>query len=462
MTRLLPPGPHGRPFVGIMPDFARDTLSFMRTLSRYGDVTSMRFGPFVVFGLNSPDLVQHAIVKLADKMQKQTITVTTMKPVVGMGLFTSDGEFWRRQRRLAQPAFHTRRIGSYAQTIAAFAQAYGDRIRDGEMLDIERDMNALTMSIIAKVLFDADVTGEAAEVGEITTEVLHHMNERFNRFFSLPYWVPTPAHRRFHRLVARLDVLIQGFIDARRASGQDNGDLLSMLLMAQDEEEDTGGMSDQQVRDEAMTMFGAGHETTSVTMTWTWALLAQHPAIAAKLHAELDAVLGGRVPTFEDLPKLRYTEQVIKESMRLYPAAWGFTREATEDVEIGGFTLKKGEGVMVNTYGMHHDARYFPDPERFDPERFSEAREGDIPKYAYLPFGTGPRVCIGNAFAMMEAKLILATLAQRYTFALAPGQIVEGQRQFTLRPKYGMRMIAHARVPAPAHAAPDPAAAAAR
>jgi cytochrome P450 len=242
-------------------------------------------------------------------------------------------------------------------------------------------------------------------------------------------------------VTARLDEMIQKFIDDRRASGEDKGDLLSMLLLARDED-GTGQMNDKQVRDEAMTLFGAGHETTAVALTWTWYLLSQHPEVEARLHEELNIALGGRQPTLEDLPRLPYTEMIIKEAMRLYPPAFGTTREANTNAEIAGYTIKKGQVVYVNIYGVHRDSRFFPDPDRFDPERFSPENEKQIQKYAYLPFGGGPRVCIGNAFAMMEARLILATVAQKYRLKLAPGHQVAPSRLFTLRPKFGMKMVA--------------------
>jgi cytochrome P450 len=364
-------------------------------------------------------------------------------------LFTNDGDFWKRQRKLVQPAFHTRRIGAYAETMVEYAQ---DAIRDwraGETVEVDLAMNALTMRIIAKTLFDADVSAEAREAGKAIATVLEDVNERLNQVVPLPRWVPTSKNRRFYAAVDRLNRLIQRFIDERRKSGDDKGDLLSMLLMAQDAD-DGGVMTDKQVRDEAMTLFGAGHETTAVAMTWTWYLLSQHPEVEAKLHAELDSVLAGRAPTLAHLPRLPYTEMVLKESMRLYPPAFTVIREVTTPFTLGGYDFTPGSVIIVNIYGIHRDARFFPDPDRFDPERFAPENEKRLPKYVYLPFGGGPRICIGNAFAMMEAALLLATIAQRWTFRLAPGQVVEPQRKFTIRPKYGMKMIVEPRQPAPA------------
>jgi len=366
-----------------------------------------------------------------------------LQPTAGNGIFTSDGSFWRRQRKLVQPAFHTRRIGAYADVMTRFTSEMMAEWRDGETRQIDDDMTHVTMRIICKTLFDAEVKAEVEELGGALTHLFVLSDKRFNQIPTIPYWLPTTLNKTLRESVVVVDALLKRFIDERRTSGEDKGDLLSMLLAAQDE--DGSAMTDRQVRDEAMTLFGAGHETTAVTMMWTWYLLSQNPQVEAKLHEELDRVLAGRQPTLDDLPQLKYTEMVIKEALRIYPPAWGTTREPIEDVTIGGYTVKKGSSVFINIYGLHRDARYFPNPDVFDPERFSPEREKDIPKYAYLPFGGGPRVCIGNAFALMEARLILATMAQRYRLELAPGQVVKPERQFTLRSKYGMNMVVRRR-----------------
>jgi cytochrome P450 len=273
------------------------------------------------------------------------------------------------------------------------------------------------------------------------------MNTRFNQLFQLPDWLPTPGNRRLKRAVHNLDQLIQGFIDARRNTGEDKGDLLSMLLLAR-EADGSGGMTDKQVRDEAMTLFGAGHETTANALMWTWYLLAQHPHIEAKLHAELDAALDGRAPTLADLPNLPYTERVVKEAMRLYPPAWAFTREAVQPFDLNGFPVHPRDVLLVNVYGLHHSAQYFPQPETFDPDRWTPAFEKALPRYAYIPFGGGPRVCIGNAFAMMEARLVLAAIAQRFALRLVPGYPVVPRRVFTLRAAHGIAMQVQVRTAA--------------
>jgi cytochrome P450 len=424
--------------------FTQDTLQFLLETRAYGDLVKCRFGPFPFYIANHPDIAHEILVTQAGKFYKSRITKQVLYPAVGQGLFTNDGDSWKRQRKLAQPAFHTRRIANYAEVMVEYAARLIEGWQSGATIDIERDMNVLTMQIVSKTLFDAQVQGEEDELSKAVRIILQTTDHRFDRLIPLPEWLPSRENRDFKWAVHRLDEIIQTFIDERRKSGEDKGDLLSMLMAAQDEE-NGGGMTDKQLRDESVTVFGAGHETTSGTLTWTWYLLSQYPEVEAKLHAELQTVLGGRLPTFEDLPHLPYTEMIIKESMRLYPPAWGVTRESIETVTIGGYTLKPGNLTLVNIYGMHRDPRYFDNPDTFIPERFTAENEKAINKYAYLPFGAGPRVCIGNAFAMMEARLLLATIAQQFTLRLAPGQRVVPERVFTLRSKYGMKMIAAAR-----------------
>jgi cytochrome P450 len=440
MSAKFPPGPKGHFLWGSLRDFTSDTLNYLREIHCYGDMAHTRFGPFNIYFANSPASIHEVLVTNADKFQKSSVTKWALKRVLGTGLFTNDGDFWKRQRKLVQPAFHSKRIGAYADVIVNYTQAMVDEWQEGTTLEIDHEMTELTMRVITKTLFDADVAKEAHEISEVITELLAIVNNRSNSLIAYPDWLPLPQNRRLKRLVERLDQLIQGYIDQRRASGEDKGDLLSMLLMAQDED-DGGQMTDKQVRDEAITLFGAGHETTAVALTWTWYLLSQHPEIEAKLHSELDAVLGGQLPTLEDLARLPYTQMIIKEAMRLYPPAWGTSREATEEVTISGYPIKKRENIVINIYGVHYDEKYFPEPEKFDPERFSPENEKNIPKYAHIPFGAGPRVCIGNMFAMMEAQLVLATVAQRLRLTLATGHQVVPTRMFTLRPKFGMKMI---------------------
>jgi cytochrome P450 len=433
-----PPGPKGHWLLGNLPEFGADALGFLRELTGYGDLASYRFGPFRSYHISHPDYFHQVLVTDARKFYKTRRVKQVLRETTGNGILTSDGEFWKRQRKLVQPAFHANRIGAYADTIVQLTDQMLADWQPGQKLDVSSAMSGLTVKIISKILFDAEPGVSLDQIQAAIGPALEVIDERFNQLMVAPSWLPTPNNRRLKKSVALLDSIIQRFIDDRRALGEDKGDLLSMLLAAQDE--DGSVMTDQQVRDEAMTLFGAGHETTAVTLMWVWYLLSQHPDVEARLHQEVDRVLGDRPATLADLKHLPYTEMIVKEALRLYPPAWITTREVIEPVEIGGYTLAKGSIVTLCFYWLHRDPRFFDQPDVFDPERFSPANEASIPKYAYLPFGAGPRVCIGNALAMMEARLILATIAQRFRLVLPPGEQVVAERLFTLRPKGGLRM----------------------
>jgi cytochrome P450 len=330
--------------------------------------------------------------------------------------------------------------------MGAYAAARRDRWRTGASIDVHREMLALTLAIVGKTLFDADVEHEAAEIGEALATTF----ESFQFGFFLPFGellerLPLPATLRFRKARARLDATIYRLIEERRNSGTDRGDLLSMLLRARDTEGDGGGMTDLQLRDEAMTLFLAGHETTANALTWTWYLLSQHPEVEARLHAEIDAALGSRVPTADDLASLPYTRMILAESMRLYPPAWILGRRALASFEAGGYEIPRRSIVLMSQFVTHRDPRWFPEPERFDPGRFAPERQAERPKFAYFPFGGGPRVCVGEQFAWMEGVLALATIARRWRLSLEPGHPIALQPIITLRPKFGMRMIVHAR-----------------
>ncbi len=368
---------------------------------------------------------------------------------LGNGLLISDGEFWKRQRRLAAPALHAKRIAAYADTMVDYTLTMLDGWNDGARVDVSKEMTALTMKIVAKSLFDADVSGIVQQVGDS----LKVVQETGGAPPLIPGWIPTPMELSKRRTRKTLDDIIYTMIENWRKIGEDKGDLMSMLLLAEDE--DGKHMSDQQARDEVVTLFLAGHETTSNNLNWTWVLLAQNPEVEAKLHEELDSVLEGKPPTLADLERLPYTEWVIKESMRLYPPAWIIGREAIEDVQIGDYFMPKGTQVNCVFYFAHHDPRWWDAPQQFRPERFSPENEENINKHAYTPFGGGPRVCIGNSFALMEARLLLATIAQRYRLSLSPGQVVEINPKITVNPKNGLPMTLHARErispPTPVH-----------
>jgi cytochrome P450 len=353
-------------------------------------------------------------------------------------LLTSEGDLWLRQRRLAQPAFHRERIAAYADVMVSYTGRMLDEWQEGETRDAHKEMMRLTLAIVAKTLFDSDVATEAERVGR----ALEVVNDRFasqgSLVRALDNYLPTPGWIRFQKAVRQLNEIIYRIIsEHRRAS--DSGDLLSMLLRAQDE--DGSRMTDRQLRDEAMTLFLAGHETTALALSWTWYLLALNPDVEAKLHAELDAALEGRAPAFRDLPQLPYTERVMKEAMRLYPPAYSFGREAVIDTSIGGYSVPAGTQVYMAQWTMHRDPRYFNEPELFNPDRWSEEFEKQLPRYAYFPFGGGPRLCIGNQFAMMEAVLILATVARRFKLSLIKDHPVIPWPSVTLRPKHGIKML---------------------
>src|SRR5262245_10104940 len=444
-TSVLPPGP--KPFFPGASVFAfrRNLIKFLTYMTeRYGDLVYFEFGPQQMFLVNNPDYIRDVLVTHNRKFMKGE-GLQRAKRLLGEGLLTSEGEFHLRQRRLAQPAFHRQRIAGYASTMVEYAASACDRWRTGETRDVAREMMRLTLAITGKTLFDANVEGEADEIGNALTTSFELFNRLSLPFAQLLDRLPLPATKRFEKARGRLDATIYRIINERRASWEDRGDLLSMLIAARDEEGDGSGMTDEQLRDEAMTIFLAGHETTANGLTWTWYLLSQHPEIEDRLHAEVDEVLKGALPTAEDFPRLRYTEMVFAEAMRLYPPAWIIGRRALGDYQINGYEIPARSILLMSQYMTHHDARFFPDPFRFDPDRWTpEARESR-PKFSYFPFGGGPRVCIGESFAWMEGALVLATIAQRFRMRLAPGHPVEMQPLVTLRPKHGMRMILESR-----------------
>jgi cytochrome P450 len=438
----LPPGPPAQSWTGAFKDYSRDPLGYLPRLAQnYGDIVTLRYYTFRVYFISHPDYIEEVLVTQNRKFIKGRI-LRANKRLFGNGLLTSEGDFWLRQRRLAQPAFHRARIASYADTMVRYTQRLLDEWKSGAECDIHAEMMRLTLQIVAKTLFDADVDREARQVGQ-ALEAIMELNSDFRKLLFTPSWVPTPRNVRAALATRRLANIIFRIISQRRASGKDTGDLLSMLLVAQDE--DGSRMNDRQLRDEAMTIFLAGHETTANALSWTWLLLAQNPAVEAKLHAELDAVLAGRAPTLDDLARLPYCGNVITESMRLYPPAWGMARVAIEDTEIGGYPIPKGCGVSLAQWVVHRDPRWYDAPLEFRPGRW----EGDflrrLPRFAYFPFGGGPRQCIGNSFATMEATLLLATIAQQFRVRMVPDYPAVPIPSITLRPRYGIRATLHAR-----------------
>ena len=436
-----PPGPRRViPLSGLFA-YRRGPLPFFQNLAeRYGDISYFRLGPQQAFFFNHPDYIKDILVTNHHNFMKG-LALQRAKRLLGEGLLTSEGDFHRRQRRLAQPAFHRTRIASYADAMTAYASQTRDRWSDKETLDISKEMMRLTLEIVGKTLFDADVGSDAQEVGEALTVAMDLFNTITIPFYELLQKLPLPQFRRFDDARLRLDAIIFRLIEERRRSSEDRGDLLSMLLLAQDTEGDGGQMTNAQLRDELMTIFLAGYETTSNALTWTWYLLSQNPEVELKLHEEIDEVLQGRLPAFEDVTQLKYTEMVLAESMRLYPPAWATGRMALNDFEIGGYVVPKKSLVLMSQYVMHHDPRYFAEPLRFHPERWTPESRETRPQFSYFPFGGGPRRCIGEGFAWMEGILLLATLAQQWKMRLVPNHPVELKPVMTLRPKHGMRMI---------------------
>ncbi|MFT3746054.1 MAG: cytochrome P450 [Pyrinomonadaceae bacterium] len=421
-----------------------DRLEFLTAQSKLGDITHFRAGPFTVYFINHPDLIRDVLVVNAHKFVKGR-ALQRSKTMLGMGLLTSEKEFHLRQRRMIQPAFHRARIAEYTRAMTHFSDAMAETWRDGETLDIDREMMRLTLQIVAKTLFDTDVTKDADDVGRSLTTLVEMFNLLLLPYSEILEKLPLPHSIKLKKARKTLDRIIYGMIDERRASGEDKGDLLSMLLSARDED-DGGQMSNEQVRDEALTLFLAGHETTANALTWTWYLLSQNPEAEAKFHAEIDEVLIGRVPTIEDIPNLKYTEHVLAESMRLFPPAWAIGRQAVEDHELGGFPIEKGSTVLMSPFVLQHDSRFWDDADKFTPERWEiqsvkEAGNRNI----YYPFGGGIRRCIGESFAWSEGILVLATIARKWSLRLDPEQKIGTKSLITLRPKFGMRMTCQKR-----------------
>ena len=419
-------------------------ISFLETLgaiaAEYGGISHFRLLWQDFYLLDDPELIRDLLVTNGRDFVKSR-GAESLKRLLGEGLLTSEEPLHMRQRRLVQPAFHRERVAGYAATMVAEAQSTADELAGGETIDMMRTMMALTLGIAAKTLFGSDISGEAATVYEALSTAIELVPTTLGPLGPLKERLPLPDNFRFARARATLDRVIFAMIAARRDAPSDRGDLLSTLLLAQDEE--AHGMSDAQVRDEVMTIFIAGHETTALALTWSWYLLSQHEAVERRLHAEIDAVLGTRAATLDDLPNLPFTTAVVREALRLYPPAWILGRRAIRDVTIGGYTLRKGVVAFASPYITHRNPRWFPDPDAFRPERWAALE--DLPKFAYFPFGGGTRVCIGETFAWTEAVLALATLAQRWSFSLVPGTKIALVPLVTIRPKYPLLMTPRSR-----------------
>ena len=437
---LRPPGPpNPRPFLGVLPRFRKDPAGYLLSVAQtYGDLAYMRLGPQHAYLVSRPDWIRDILVTQQANFTKSRM-LERAKVLLGDGLLTSEGDFHTRQRRLVQPAFHRDRLARYAADMVACAERARESWTAGMERDVHLEMTRLTLAIVGRTLFSADVSSDADEIGAAMTQIFSVFDTLLLPFSDWIQKLPIPPVRRFEKARDKLDQIVYRLIAERRASGEDAGDLLSMLLLAQDED-DRASMTDRQVRDEALTLLIAGHETTANALTWAWYLLSQNPEAEARMHAEIDRVLGGSLPVFDDVQRMPYTTGVFAETLRLYPPAWAIGRRAKQDYAIGDYTIPARSILLLSPWVVHRDPRWFPEAERFCPDRWRPEEAEKLPKFAFFPFGGGARVCIGERFAWAEGVLVLATLAQRWKMLLAPGHPVATQAVITLRPKHGMKM----------------------
>ena len=434
--------------LGVLPHLRSNPIrTFLDAADRYGDLVHLKAGPYHGFLLCEPAHIKHVLQDNARNYHKSPL-YDRLRDGIGNGLLTSEDSLWLRQRRLAQPAFHRPRVIAMADAMVActeqMLQRWDRTAPPGEPIDLVAEMMALTQAIIVRTMFSTDL-GETAEVVNRTWPII---NRRIGETFwatKLETTLPLPANRRFWRALDELERIVYRIIADRRRAGRDEADLLSMFLSARDEESGAG-MTDRQLRDEVLTMLLAGHETTSLALSWTYYLLSQHPDVARGITDEVDRVIGDGRPSFAHLARLTCTRRAIEESLRLYPPAWGFSRQALGDDEIGGYHVPKGALTFVIPYVVHRRPKLWPEPERFDPDRFTPEQESARQRFAYIPFGGGPRGCIGNQFAMVEAELIVAAIAQRYRLELVPDQDIRPEPLITLRPSPGIRAFLKKRV----------------
>lgn len=431
------PGPQGNSIVGSLVDLGNDPLAFLTRCAReYGDIVPLRLGLTPACLITNPDYIEQ-VLKDREKFIKSR-GFRILKTLLGEGLLTAEGDSWLRQRRLAQPVFHQSRIQGYGEAMVNYAERMVNTWRDGEERDIHADMMRLTLNIVMKTIFNQDVDeSEANAVARALDVTMNWFESKRRQGYLVLEWFPRPENIRYRQAIAEMDEAIYTLIRQRRSSNEETGDLLSMLMQARDEE--TGSqMDDKQLRDEVATLMLAGHETTANALSWIWMLLSDHPVVRTKLQNELREVLDGRAPTVADLPRLNYTNMVVKEAMRLYPPVSLFGREAAEDCTIGDYIVPAGTVVMISQWVMHRSPKYFDNPEAFQPERWADDLEKKLPRGVYIPFGDGPRICIGKGFALMEAVLLLATIAQRFQLDVTPSCPIIPQASITLRPECGI------------------------
>jgi cytochrome P450 len=445
-TATLPAGPKARLITGHLYDFRAGSLDFLARCAReYGDFVPLRLGFKKILLVSDPDAIEEVLLtKSRDFIKHFGLQMT--RNLLGNGLLNSEGDFWLRQRRLAQPAFHRDRILAYGRVMIDHTREMLAGWRDGDRRDLVVEMMALTLRIAAKTLFDADEAGDAAVIREQLGKSIRLFNERFSALLRFPLHWPTPRNLRMRRVSNRLNAIIYKYINQRRREGVTNRtDLLSLLLHARDEAGDGTGMTDAQLRDEVMTLFLAGQETTALALSWTWYRLAMHPAVEERLVSEVLDVLGDRPLTVDDVARLKYAEAVILESMRLHPPAYVLGREAIRDTEIAGHPIPKGMTVFMAQWVAHRDPRWWDKPEEFRPERWLDGSTKNLPRFAYFPFGGGPRICIGNTFAMMETVIVLAEMARRFHFERTTDEPIPPMPSITVRLTKPLDVVVHAR-----------------
>ncbi|WP_158059152.1 cytochrome P450 [Halorussus halophilus] len=440
-SREMPPGPDGLPIVGNYLAFARDPFEFMTETAReYGDIAAWEELDGPIYQLNHPDYIEQVLVQNNQNYIKGQNFQKTLGPITGNGILNSEGAVWRRNRHLIQPAFHPDRIQEYATMMTDSTEAMLEGWDDGETRLVHEDMMTVTLKIVARALFGVDIEDHVHAIGSALEEFMEASESLSN--YILPEQIPTPSRRRIRQARERLDAVVYDLIEERRANpGEQN--VLAMLFEAEDE--NGNALSTRQIRDEVVTLLLAGHETTALSLTFTMYALARHPEVESKLVAELDEELNGQTPTMADIPNLTYTEQVVKESMRLYPPVPGIIREPVKPDIIDGYEIPPGATVRMHQWVVHRDPRWYDDPLAFEPERWTDDFEADLPKLAYFPFAAGPRRCIGDRFAMLEAKLILATVYQQFHLELTPGTELDLMATVTARPKNEIPMTVHRR-----------------
>jgi cytochrome P450 len=440
------PGPRGAPIIGSAAVFGKDPrLALMAWAREYGPIVRFNLGPMVVHSVSHPEGVKH-VLQTNNNNYGKAPRMGFLSDLLGMSLLTLEQDEWRRRRRLAQPAFHRERLEELGQMMAAEAMRLTERLSahadTGQPFDLSAEMMRVALRMAGEALFGVDLSSSADQIGRSLPVVLDHIMGRMNSILPLPLWVPTPGNRRFHSERRRLDAIVNGLLQGWRSGRVTPAGLMAMLMEARDE--DTGErLTDEELRDEAMTLIFAGHETTANALTWTWWLLAQQPTAARRLRDEVTSVLGDRAPGVQDLPKLVYTQNAVKEAMRLMPPAWAIGRMPLADDEIDGYHIPAGSMMLLPTCVTHRDPAHWEDPEAFDPDRFGAERSASRHKMAYYPFSAGPRVCIGNNFSLMESTFVVAAVAQRFRLALDSSRPLVIEPSLTLRPKNGLWMTLH-------------------